>query len=162
MLAAKPPEQRRIILVISQSHDSGSKTKASEVLTHAQQQNVTIYTASYTALATDYTTKASELQAEPGLGIDIGDLFMEITDSVTKNMSKALAAYTGGRQLHFNTLHGLETTWPKSAKRPTANINSASSPAAKNRPSITQLSVSVKHHADLLIRARPGYWNGPK
>ncbi len=162
MLAQKPPGQRRVILLISQSHDAGSKAKASDVLTHAQQQNVAIYTASYAALVANYTAKAAELQAEPGLGIDIGDLFMEITDSVTKNLSKTLAAYTGGRPLHFNTLHGLEDDLSEIGKEIHSQYQLSFVPSTEQTPVYHSLSVSVKHHADLLIRARPGYWNGPR
>ena len=60
LLSTRPQGQRRLVQLLSEARDRSSKAKATAVLTHAQQQNVTIYTASYSAYLTPFTTKASE------------------------------------------------------------------------------------------------------
>jgi len=76
LLAQRPPAERRLILLLSEPFDRDSKAKASDVLTHAQERNVTIYSATYSAFVTPFTTKASELEAPEGG--DLIGLFLEI------------------------------------------------------------------------------------
>ena len=160
LLSTRPQGQRRLILLLSEARDRGSKAKASAVLTHAQQNNVTIYTASYSAYVTPFTTKASELQPTGDDGLNILALFTEIAQASKKNVGKTFAQYTGGRELSFETLNHLETDLTEIGKEVHSQYQLSFVPSPEQTPIYHQLTVTIKHHADLVIRARPGYWNG--
>jgi VWFA-related protein len=158
LLAQKPPTQRRLILVLSRPFDRDSKAKASAVLTHAQEQNVTIYSASYSAFVTPFTTKASELEAPEGG--DLIGLFLEISRASKRNMSVTLTEYTGGRHLGFETVHRLEKDLTEIGKEVHSQYQLSFAPEREKNAVYHKLEVRVKDHPDALVRARPGYWTG--
>jgi VWFA-related protein len=160
LLAKKPPEQRRLVLLMSEARDRGSKAKASDVLTHAQQENVTIYTASYSAYATPFTTRANELQPAAAGGLDILALFTEIAQATKQNVGKTLAEYTGGRNLNFETRHRLEDDLAEIGKEVHSQYQLSFAPESEAKPVFHQLSVKVKSYPNATVRARPGYWSG--
>jgi VWFA-related protein len=160
LLAQKPAGQRRLILLLSEARDRGSEAKASDMLTHAQQQNVTIYTASYSGYVTPFTTRASELQPAADGGLDILALFTEIAHATKENVGKSLAEYTGGRQLGFNTLHRLEDDLTEIGKEVHSQYQLSFVPSAEENAVYHALTIRVKNHPDAIVRARPGYWNG--
>jgi len=162
LLAKKPPEQRRLVLLLSEARDRGSNAKASDVLTHAEQQNVTIYTASYSAYITPFTTKASELQPVAAGGLDIIGLFTEIAHATKQNVGKALADYTGGRNLSFETLHRLEEDLTEIGKEVHSQYQLSFVPEPETKAVYHALVVRVKDRPSAVVRARPGYWNGIK
>jgi VWFA-related protein len=160
LLSKKPPEQRRLILLLSETRDRGSEAKASDVLTHAEQQNVTIYTANYSAYVTPFTTKASELQPVGEGGLDIIGLFTEIAHATKQNVGKALADYTGGRNLSFETVHRLEDDLTEIGKEVHSQYQLSFVPDSETNAVYHQVTVRVRDHPDALVRARPGYWSG--
>ncbi len=159
-LLERRPRERRLILLLSEARDRGSEVKASDVLTRAEQQNVTIYTASYPAYVTPFTTKASELQPAAASGLDIIGLFMEIAQATKQNVGKALADYTGGRNLSFETPHRLEEDLTEFGKEVHSQYQLSFVPEPETKAVYHQLAVTVKDHADAIVRARPGYWAG--
>jgi VWFA-related protein len=58
LLARRPPERRRVILLIGEKHDRSSKLKIPEVIAAALKANVTIYAVSFSPMLTPFTTKA--------------------------------------------------------------------------------------------------------
>ena len=160
LLAQKPQGQRRLILVLSEARDRGSKAKVSDVLTHAQQQNVTIYTANYSAYVTPFTTKGAEYQAGPIVGGNLIQLFVEIAQAAKQNVGRTLAEYTGGRQLGFATLHRLEEDLAEIGKEVHSQYQLSFVPETEPEPVYHSLTVKVREHPDAVVKARPGYWNG--
>jgi VWFA-related protein len=160
LLAKRPREERRLILLLSEARDRGSEAKASDVLTRAEQQNVTIYTASYSAYVTPFTTKAGELQPAAASGLDILALFTDIAHATRQYVGIALAEYTGGRNLSFETLHRLEEDLTEIGKEVHSQYQLSFVPESETNAVYHQLAVTVKDHADAIVRARPGYWNG--
>ena len=55
----KYPNSRRVLLLISESRDRGSETALEQVMMAAQTEGVTVYSATYSAIATAFTTKSS-------------------------------------------------------------------------------------------------------
>jgi VWFA-related protein len=58
MLRKRPPDRRRVILVVGEAADTGSETKLGEAIREAQLNNVTIYTVGL-------STTLAQLRAEP-------------------------------------------------------------------------------------------------
>ena len=99
---------RRLVLVISERRDRGSKAKATDVLMEAQRNNITIYTVTYSAYITPFTTKASDLGPQWNAPFNPLAMVTEVAHLAKENIGVALAEYTGGRHVGFSTLHRLE------------------------------------------------------
>jgi VWFA-related protein len=55
----KYPNSRRVLMLISETRDRGSETALDTVMAAAQTEGVTVYSATYSAMATAFTTKSS-------------------------------------------------------------------------------------------------------
>jgi VWFA-related protein len=157
LLSERPPEERRLILTISESRDRGSRTPFSEILLAAQQSNASIYTLSYSAYLTPFTTKASEY-----VPADSGGLLLmatELARMAKRNMSEALATASGGRHLSFNTLKGLENDLVDMGKEVHHQYLLSLTPDNDPAPAYHSITVAVKGHPRCVIRTRPGYWS---
>lgn len=162
MLSTKPSGRRRLVLVISESRDRGSKAKVTDVLAEAQRENVTIYTVTYSAYLTPFTTKASDLQAQSSGGLSVLAIAMEIGRLAKQNIGTALAGYTGGRHVNFATLHGLEDDFASIGKEIHSQYLLTFTPPSDAAPSFHTIAVRVRDRPNLTIRTRPGYWSeGP-
>ncbi len=119
MLATRKEPACRVIVLISESRDRGSKTHFANVAPKAQRDDVVIYTLSYSAYATAFTQKTSERQPppdEPGSydpndkgGLALLAIPLELARLAKVNIAQALAQSTGGAHDKFTTLRGLET-----------------------------------------------------
>ena len=68
MLHFRPANERRIVVVIGESRDRGSKATLDEVVKLVQRESVTVFSAVYSAYLTPFTTKARDLPAPNGQG----------------------------------------------------------------------------------------------
>jgi VWFA-related protein len=161
MLAAKPSDRRRILILISESRDRGSKTKPQEVLDMAQRSNVTIYTVTYSAYLTPFTTKATDLGTPADAGINPLTWVAEMSRLAKENIGEALAVSTGGRHLSFRTLHSLEDDMTSIGKELHSQYLVSFTPPFETIPTYHSLQISVKTHPNAVIHSRPGYWTTP-
>jgi VWFA-related protein len=157
MLETRPADRRRLVLLISESRDRGSSATPQEVLTSAQKNNVTIYTVTYSAYITPFTTRASDL-GPPSGGMDLLAVFTEIGRLSKENIGRSLSEYTGGRHLSFETLSSFENDFVNIGKEVHSQYLLSFVPDAETAPAYHRLSISVKDRPDAIIRARPGYW----
>ena len=157
------PRFRRVLVVIGESRDRGSKAKLEEAVTKAQAASVTIYPVNYSVYKTSYTSRGGERFAGSGSRVydtDPGNLLMiftEIARLATQNAGDALAKYTGGAKVSFAKLSGLEGVIAKVGDdlhtQYLLSFQAADS-AARTYHSIT---VNVSRPGTV-VRARPGYW----
>lgn len=109
LLSKRDRNRRPIILLISETRDRGSKANLQDVLRRAQQENVTVWTVSYSAYVTPFTTSTANWQ--DGGGDKSFNLLAVITEPARLakgNMSDVLAQSTGGRHLSFTRQKSLE------------------------------------------------------
>lgn len=158
LLAALPSDRRRILLLISESRDRGAKTKRQEILKLAQRSNVTVFTVTYSAYVTPFTTKASDLGPPPDDGFDPLAIITEIAHATKENIGQSLPELTGGSHLSFQTLHALERDLTVIGKELHSQYLVSFTPPAEQAASYHSLQVSVKGHPEAVVRARPGYW----
>ncbi len=80
MLAARRPDGRRVLLLISESRDRGSRTKLDVAVNTVQQEGITVYAATYSAYLTPFTAKPSDLPPpdQQSNDIDFGSIFSEL------------------------------------------------------------------------------------
>jgi VWFA-related protein len=159
MLEARPADRRRLVLLISESRDRGSSATPQEVLTSAQRSNVIIYTVTYSAYITPFTTRAGDLGSPSG-GMDLFAVFTEIGRLSKENIGKSLSEYTGGRHVSFAALRSLENDFATIGKEVHSQYLLSFVPDAETTPTYHTLTVSVNGRPDATIRARPGYWTG--
>jgi VWFA-related protein len=155
LLAARAADRRRILLLVGESKDRGSKTTLQEVLAGAQRANVLIYALTYSAYVTPFTTKSSDLGPPPDAGVNP---LAELSRLAKRNMAQALTVATGGRQLSFQTLHAFENDLTSIGKEIHSQYLLSFTPPAEPSPSYHSLEVSVNGHPEAVVRARPGYW----
>ncbi|MDQ2948105.1 MAG: VWA domain-containing protein [Acidobacteriota bacterium] len=167
MLATRKEPARRVIVLISESRDRKSKAHFADVVLKAQEDDVVIYTLSYSAYATAFTQKASERQPsdQPGSydpddkgGIPLLAIGMELARLAKVNIAQALAQATGGGHDKFTTLHGLETQLSAIGTEIHNRYTLTFVPPEPQPAGYHQLSVSVHNSGDLRVHARAGYW----
>jgi VWFA-related protein len=186
-LRTRPPERRRVIMVIAENQNRGSEISTREVMTEADFQNVTIY-------PIDISKVISELTATPqynrpnaippeGRPIMQGNIQTSTTDSQTNvgnwvpllkdifdvaksvfvpNPLSVYAKYTGGRSYNFANQHDLEQAVSKIGATLHSEYMLSYAINDSQEGGFHQILVKVKH-ADLKVTARDGYyWAGPK
>jgi VWFA-related protein len=170
LLAARKKAARRVIVLISERHDQGSKARFPEVLARAQKYHVVVYTISYSAYTIAFTQKASDLPPppyEPGLydpsnhgGIDLLAIPAALAQLAKQNISEAFAEETGGAHEKFTTLRGLETQLITTGTEIHNRYTLTFVPPEPEPAGYHQLTVSVRKSGDWHVHARVGYWSG--
>jgi len=158
MLAEQPQNRRRILVVIGEARDRGSKTKLDEAIEQIERAGVVVYPATYSAYLSPWTAKP---QDNPPTG---GGLLTGLGDLIRlgkTNTSDALARASGGTHLSFETLHGLESALTKTGEEIHGQYLLSFVPAASDNSGFHRLEVVVPSRAGVVVRARAGYWPSP-
>ena len=158
MLAARPGPRRSNILIIGESRDRGSEGKLRDVVDAIQHTGVTIYSLTYSAYLTPFTTKAQDYKPTGGGGLLRA--ITEVARLAKENTVQTLVDVTGGRQLRFETKSKLENDLMDFGKEIHSRYVLSFTPDMAKSPSFHQLEVRIKDHPDAIVRTRPGYWAG--
>lgn len=183
MLRHRPKNERRVILLVSETRDKSSETKLREALLAAQLQDITVYTANMSRLVTALAAKTPVPRPDPipatarhlpagapqtptavanytGTGSVI-PLFVEIFKGVKgifiDNPSEKLTEYTGGKEYNFKTQSDLEEVIRKIGYDLHSQYIISYNPNNKLEGGFHEIKVEVGR-PDLRIRTRPGYW----
>ena len=158
MLAARSAERRRVLLVFSEARDRSSKSKLEDVVTRAEQQNVTIYPVTYSAYWTAFTAKPGTTPPPSSYGIDIIAIIKEIGQLAKTNSALAFSKYTGGRQLSFLKQKSLEEAVTRIGEELHSQYLLSFPAGATDDALFHRIEVTLPGRADLTVRTRPGYW----
>lgn len=169
LLAAKKTAARRVIVLISESRDAGSRARFSDVVVKAQRDEVVIYTISYSAFMTAFTQKASDRPPppdQPGLydptdhgGVNPLVIPMLLAQLAKTNVAEVFAQSTGGSHQRFTTLHGLETQLTVIGAEIHNHYILTFTPPESQPPGYHELSVKIRKPGDQRVHARTGYWS---
>jgi VWFA-related protein len=157
MLATRPDNSRRVLLLLSESRDRGSHAKLPEAIEEAQRAGVIVYMATYSATATAFTSKPEDNPPLP-MGPDYIGGVVELARLGKTNAADALARATGGLHLSFNTLDGLERSIKRTGEELHSQYLLSFQPAESSNKGYHPIAVSVTTRRDAIVRARPGYW----
>ena len=157
MLATRPESSRRILLILSESRDRGSKTKLADTIELAQRASVAVYPATYSVYATPWTAKPEDNPSMPGGENYIGGL-MDLFRMGKTNAAEAFAQATGGRHLSFETFRGLEEAITRAGEEIHSQYLLSFVPQESKNRGFHRLDVVVPSNPDAVVRARPGYW----
>ena len=156
MLQRKPEPYRRMMLVIGESRDRGSKAKIEQAIEAAQRANVTMYPMTYSAQATAWTAKPEDTPPLP-TGPDYAGGVVELMRMTTRNAADDFAKWTGGRHLSFARLDGLEEAISRLSSEVHSQYLLSFVPMESQNKGLHRIIVQVRVK-NLIVRARPAYW----
>lgn len=111
LLARRPPERQRVLLLISETRDHGSKfTKRDDLLPLIGGNNISVFSlpfSPYTSQQLDVIRGSNRDEWMPA--IDILGKLEDIHQAMRKNTPRALATITGGEYEGFTTHNGFES-----------------------------------------------------
>jgi len=157
MLEKAPESYRRMMLILGESRDRGSKAKLDRAVEAAQRASVTMYPLTYSAAATAWTAKPEDNPSLP-IDPDYAGAIVEAFRMTTHNDADEFAKWTGGRHLSFNRLEGLQDAIQRLSAEVHSQYLLSFVPRESANKGLHRLIVQVRGHKGALIRARPGYW----
>lgn len=160
MLDTRSPNNRRVMLILSESRDRGSKSKLSDVIEQAQRAGVAVYAATYSVQGSTFLSSPSTSPSMPGGdgNLDILGGALELARIGKANVADALARASGGRHLSFLTLESLESVISRAGEEIHSQYLLSFTPTPSTKDGFHQIQVAIPSHPDAVIRVRLGYW----
>jgi len=160
MLDTRSPNNRRVMLILSESRDRGSKSKLSDVIEQAQRAGVAVYAATYSVQGSTFLSSPSTTPSMPGGdgNLDILGGALELARIGKANVADALARTSGGRHLSFLTLESLESVISRAGEEIHSQYLLSFTPTPSTKDGFHQIQVAIPSHPEALIRVRLGYW----
>ncbi len=188
MLRKRPANNRKIVLLVSETRDRASEGTVKESLIDAQLSNVLVYTIDITQLATRLTEKPEAprpdpiaVAARPGFmgqpstptsatqnyGTQnqaqfipvLREIYTDAKGIFVDNPSEVFAKGTGGSQFSFLRERGLEDAVQRISQEIRSQYLISYRPNNSDEPGFHDLSVSVDNPG-YIAKTRPGYWIG--
>ena len=187
MLKKRPQNNRKIILLVSETRDSGSEGRVRETLIEAQLANVLVYTVDITQLVVRLTEKPTPPRPNPiditsvpgtmgqastpttdtqsyGPGMaQFGPLLMEIyRDSkriFVDSPSEVFTKGTGGEEYFFVKQKGLEDAVQRISQEIRSQYLINYTPNNSGDPGFHTIAVTLDN-TRYVAKTRPGYWIG--
>ena len=160
MLDTRPPNNRRVMLILSESRDRGSKSKLTEAIELAQRAGVTVYPATYSVQGSSFISKPENSPSMPGgdNNVDLIGGAIELGRIGKTNAAAALARSTGGHHLAFLTLASLEQAISRAGEEIHSQYLLSFTPTTSSKEGFHQIQVAIPSHPEAVIRVRPGYY----
>jgi VWFA-related protein len=155
----KGRQGRKILLLISETRDRGSKTKLNEALEALERQGIEVFAAHYSAYTTTWIAKPEDVPpADPNLI----RIFTEVGRLATVNAVQSLTTATGGSDFPFAKERTLETAIQKLGEEVHSqyilSFSQRPEPDPSSRPGLHRIEVSIPNRGDLRVRFRQSYW----
>jgi len=164
LLKQRPPERRRILLLISETRDRGSESKLRDAVAEAELNNILIYSlnVSRAHAVRNVFLPAYNGPAHTAISLDVKALIQEIYGGlktlVIENPLSVLTRYTGGRQYPFLKQHSLEEAVTKIGEEIHGQYLLSYSPTNLGEGGYHKIRVELSK-TGLTVRSRPGYWS---
>ena len=157
MLDTRPENYRRIMIVLGESRDRGSKKKLAEAVELAQRAGVAIYSLTYSAQGEAWTSSPENDPSMPG-GPDYVGAIGEVARLGKTNDANAFARATGGRHLSFLTEKSLEGVMSRLGEEIHSQYLLSFVPMETKNMGLHRIEVKVSRFPNAVVRARAGYW----
>jgi VWFA-related protein len=169
LFAEQPASARRILLLISQTHDDGSKAKAEEIIHRLGENNITIECLTFSPekdWLKDQFTKPHggnppykfAPDQPPVIGtFDLGTPLEKALNAMRTNASREVAVLSGGESLPFGSKAELERQLALLANHFAATYTLSFRPTS-NQPGFHSLEVRLRDRPDAVVSARSSYW----
>lgn len=171
LLRQQPPQFRRIIVLLSQPQDDGSKAHAEDVVRRLGETNTTIYSVTFspekTWLRDQFTKPRHEqppYQLNPAGGppvlhtFDLGTPLFTAVRAMREDTAAEVATLSGGEHVRFDSKADLERQLETIANHIPARYILSFTPTSK-QPGFHAISVRVVNQPEPLhVAARASYW----
>jgi VWFA-related protein len=163
LLDKQPVGRQRVLLLVSETRDHGSRSaKIDDVVAAIGETNTTVYTLAFSPaksnlLDTVHGNNKDEMNAGPDL---LAPLRL-IRDAMRKNTPKAISSMTGGEHASFDSQNAFETRLIDFTNHLHSRYLLSFQPRDPH-PGLHELRVGLRDSAKVEILARSSYWaNGP-
>lgn len=171
LLAQQPANHRRIILLLSQPQDSGSKTTAKEIARITGETNTTIYSLVFTP----QLTRLKDAWKEPSGGntpltlptgtftgyFNLTEPLNMVIDAMKKDIATEVAILSGGETAKFGNQGEFENQL-MTIDNHIRNRYILSFTPSSSEPGFHPVQVRLPNYPGLVISSRTGYWlSGP-
>ena len=169
MLSEQPPTQRRILILISQSHDDGSHVRAEDIIRRLGENNITIECLTFSPekkwLKDQFTKPRHEnppYQLSPDQPLllhtfNLDQPLREALNAMRENTGGAIAGLSGGEAFSFDSKASLEQQLALLANHFAATLTLSFRPTSK-QAGFHSLHVQVAGHPEMRVSARSSYW----
>lgn len=187
MLRRRPADQRRILVLISETRDKGSEARMRDALVEAEFHNVIIYTININRAIAMFTKTPpaprpssfpvasrpmphSGVMAETPHNINqlrgdesmtfvpiIKEIMTQVKAIFVPNQAEVFTQYTGGREYSFVSLSSLERAVADLGEELHSQYILSYSPSTLDEGGYHEIKVQV-NRPNLDVRTRPGYW----
>ena len=169
LLRKEAPKYRRIILLLSQTHDEGSRARAEEVIQSLGENNITIECISFSPekrwLKNQFRNPSPEnapYQFSPTLPpllhtFNLGEPLIMAFKAMQKNTSAEIAALSGGESLPFGNKAELDRQLAALTNHFAATYTLSFRPTSKE-PGFHALQLRIAGHPEFHVSARTSYW----
>ena len=170
LLRKLPSNRRRIIVLLSQTHDDGSHAHAEDIVRRLGENNITIECLTFSpeqAWLKDEFTKPRHAnppyQLSPDLPLVTGTFNLDrplrqALGALREDTSATIAELSGGESFPFATKSELEQQISLLANHFAATVTLSFRPTSK-QPGFHSLRLRIPARSDLQISARSSYWS---
>jgi VWFA-related protein len=166
LLKKEPVSNRRAILLISQEHDSGSKTQMKDIVRDLGETNTAIYSITFSAEKTEARQAFKNPHVNPPIDIGAGSFqgyfnlsapLALVIGSMRKNLSAEVANLSGGESMSFDNRGELEQDMSALNNHIRNSYILSFSPTSAE-PGLHTIKVQLAHHPEMIVSARTSYW----
>ena len=157
MLRDEPPQNQQVIVLLSETRDSGSVTPMKEVLRKIGQSDVIVYSLAFSPGRED----ALEFSPPASNSANLLAPVMMAIAALKKNTAAAIPHMTGGQYLRFNSGKQLDRQIAMLANQVHNRYMITFQPSDQT-PGLHVLEVKLRQPLDVRVLARASYWaNSP-
>ena len=153
---------RKVIILVSETRDHGSKTRASEVIAQLGKANTVVESISYgpakSQLVDELTDPSRNVMMQGQMNLI--PLIVMSREALRQNVPHTLAELSGGQYINFTTSKGFDKGMHDLTKQLHNEYRLSFQPMSPSAPGIHRLSVSVPSMPDVVVRARLVYFSG--
>ncbi len=157
LLETRDPHRRRAILLISETRDHGSESKAESVIARLGKSNIVVDAVAFSPGKTAILNDLKHNRGESG-GV-IGLLFMAV-QALRTNAPKEFARLSGGEYINFTTQKGFDRSLNGLTNHVHNGYLLSFQPHGDTTPGLHAITVDVPDYKTT-VRHRQSYWYEP-
>jgi VWFA-related protein len=159
LLETQPKSYRRVLLLLSEARDHGSKhTKITGLIRKIGQSDVLVLTVSFSPITAEFIHDVKD--SGENRTLDMMSALLSLVQALKKNVSKEIANMSGGEYTTFITDKKFEQRVQDAAKHARNRYLLTFSPT-DSTPGLHSIRVHLPNY-DAHVVARANYWIGPE
>jgi VWFA-related protein len=157
LLKHEPDDRLRVLLLVSENHDHGSRIKIDDAVAAIGQANATMYALAFSSgVSNILDTARGTNKDEMHEGVDFLDLAYRTAQAMRKNVPRTVAAMTGGECESFITRKRFEGRMNDFTNHLHSRYLLSFAPQ-NPEPGLHQIRIRLKD-SDAMVLARTSYW----